>query len=513
MNTNEHQLLKLIAKGEGIDLEFKACRSQLSRNVYETVCAFLNRHGGTILLGVTDSGEVQGIDPEAVNKIKKNFITSINNPQKIHPPAYLSVDEIEVNRKAILRIYIPESSQVHRCNGRIYDRNEDGDLDITDNTRQVADLYQRKQATYSENKIYPFVRLGDLRSDLIDKCRRLAGVWRDDHPWLGMDDLELLKSAQLYQTNPETGKSGITLAGILLFGNDRLILSAVPHHRTDLILRKVNLDRYDDRDLVRTNLIESYERIIAFVQKHLPDPFFLEGMERISLRDAIFREVASNILIHREYTNAFPAKLIIERGQVRTENSNKPHGFGVLDPATFTPFPKNPVISAFFREIHRADELGSGMRKLMRYGKAYGGADPEMIEGDIFRIIVKVPEYGEKAQNIHRSEQVAAEVTQQVPDKHRTSTGQVSDKYSLSVDAWKLLVFCKQERSLKEMMEHMNLRHRETFLVNHLRPILKENLLEMTIPDKPRSSKQKYRLTEKGRKILDKSASEEINDD
>ena len=47
-------------------------------------------------------------------------------------------------------------------------------------------------------------------------------------------------------------------------------------------------------------------------------------MERISIRDAIFREVASNILIHREYRNAFPAKLIIEYGQVRTENSNKP---------------------------------------------------------------------------------------------------------------------------------------------------------------------------------------------
>ncbi len=153
-------------------------------------------------------------------------------------------------------------------------------------------------------------------------------------PWLDMDDMELIKSAQLYQTDPETGKSGLNLAGILLLGNDQVILSAVPHHRTDLILRKVNLDRYDDRDLVRTNLIESYERIMAFVQKHLPDPFYLEGTNRISIRDAIFRE------------------------------------------------------------IHRADELGSGMRNMMRYGKAYGGEDPQMIEGDVFRIIVKVPEYG-----------------------------------------------------------------------------------------------------------------------
>ncbi|MDZ7758678.1 MAG: hypothetical protein U5L00_00250 [Desulfovermiculus sp.] len=60
-------------------------------------------------------------------QIKKDFVTTINNPQKIHPPAYLSVDEVQVQDQTILHIYVPESSQVHRCNGRIYDRNEDGD--------------------------------------------------------------------------------------------------------------------------------------------------------------------------------------------------------------------------------------------------------------------------------------------------------------------------------------------------------------------------------------------------
>ncbi|HID31592.1 MAG TPA: AAA family ATPase, partial [Desulfobacterales bacterium] len=348
------------------------------------------RNGGTLLLGVTDSGDIQGIDPDVVSEIRKNFVTAINNPQKLNPPTYLSVDEVTTDGKTILRIYVPESSQVHRCNGRIYDRNEDGDLDITDHTTQVAGLYHRKQTLYTENKIYPFVGLPELRRDLIERCRKLAGIWHSDHPWLNMDDLDLIKSAQLYQTDPETGKTGVTRAGLLLLGNDQVILTAVPHHRTDLILRKTNLDRYDDRDFVDTNLIESHDRIMAFVRKHLPNPFYLEGIERISIRDAIFREVTSNILIHREYTNAFPAKLIIEYGQVRTENSNKPHGFGLLNPETFTPFPKNPVIGRFFRQLGMADELGSGMRKMMRYCKTFGGADPEMIEGDIFRITIKV---------------------------------------------------------------------------------------------------------------------------
>lgn len=226
----------------------------------------------------------------------------------------------------------------------------------------------------------------------------------------------MLKSAQLYQTDPETGISGVTLAGLLLLGKRAPLLTAVPHHRTDLILRKINLDRYDDRDFVTVNLVESYERIMAFVAKHLPDPFHLEGTTSISLRDAIFREVASNILIHREYRNAFPAKLIIERGQVRTENSNKPHGFGVLNPETFTPFPKNPVVAGFFQQIGRADELGSGMRKMMKYGKAYGGVNPELIEGDVFRINVKVPEFdadprlGASGEAGQGSEKVTAQV-------------------------------------------------------------------------------------------------------
>ena len=176
MNTNEHQLLEMITKGEGLDLEFKTCRNKLSRDVYETVCAFLNRHGGTILLGVQDSGDVQGIDLDAVAQIKKDFVTAVNNPQKITPPAYLSVDDVTLQGKTVLHIHVQESSQVHRCNSRIYDRNEDGDLDITNHTVQVANLYQRKQTTFTENKVYPLIRLEDLRTDLIEKCRKIARV-------------------------------------------------------------------------------------------------------------------------------------------------------------------------------------------------------------------------------------------------------------------------------------------------------------------------------------------------
>lgn len=86
-------LKALIKRGEGISLEFKECRRTLNRDVYKTVCAFLNRHGGDLLPGVSDAGAVTGIDPDCVEQIEKGFVTAINNPQKISPPAYLSIDE------------------------------------------------------------------------------------------------------------------------------------------------------------------------------------------------------------------------------------------------------------------------------------------------------------------------------------------------------------------------------------------------------------------------------------
>jgi len=71
-----------------------------------------------------------------------------------------------------------------------------------------------------------------------------------------------------------------------------------------------------------------------------------------------------------------------------TENSNRSHGVGTLDPSSFEPFPKNPPISKVFREIGLADELGSGMRNTYTYTKLYSGSEPIFTEGDVFRIVI-----------------------------------------------------------------------------------------------------------------------------
>jgi len=484
MDSFNKYLTKLINKGEGIDLEFKTCRNQLNRDVYETVCAFLNRHGGTLLLGVQDDGTVQGIENNVIEQIRKNFVTGINNPQKLTPPTYLSIKEEEYCGRKLLHIYVPESSQVHRCSGRIYDRNEDGDFDITDQTVQVAQLYQRKQAIYSENKIYTWVQPADLRQDLIERCRNYLRINHKEHPWAQLEDADLLKSAQLFRSDPKTGKPGVSLAGVMLFGTDDLILQVCPAHRTDLILRKVNVDRYDDRDLVRTNLIDSYDRILAFIKKHLPDPFYLEGIERRSLRDIIFREVASNMLIHREYTSGATSRLIIEYGRVITDNPSRPHGFGQLNPNTAVPFQKNPVLSSFFREIDRADEPGSGMRKLMLYGKKYGGTDPQLIEGDNFRSIISVPEFGKNPA--------------ETPEI--THSGAESGAESRAESMREKIISTLKETPLSksEIAIRLGLNSVTGALNRTVNKLIENDDIEYTIPDKPNSRLQKYRITSKG---------------
>jgi len=89
---------------------------------------------------------------------------------------------------------------------------------------------------------------------------------------------------------------------------------------------------------------------MAFIAKHLPEKFAIINGQRTNVRDNLFREIIGNLLVHREYTNAFPAKLIIEETQVRTENWNKPNGNGTIDPVNFSPYPKNPIIAKFFKE-------------------------------------------------------------------------------------------------------------------------------------------------------------------
>jgi ATP-dependent DNA helicase RecG len=159
---------------------------------------------------------------------------------------------------------------------------------------------------------------------------------------------------------------------------------------------------------------------------------------------SVFLEVISNLLIHREFSNPFPAKLVIEKNRVYIENGNKPNGNGMIDPENFSPYPKNPKIAKFFKEIGWVDELGSGVRNIYKYNKIYSGVEPAFIEGDVFKTIIPL--------TVQDTNQDTNQDNEEIKD---------------------LLEFCRTPRTRKEMQEFMGLNNRGHFRKKILNPLIK----------------------------------------
>ena len=385
----QERFKEILEIGETIRVEFKRCGNGIESDTYETVCSFLNRFGGDIFLGVTDSGRVVGVPENSVSSIIKNFISCVSNPDLITPTVYLEPRPLHYEGKTVIHIHINPSAEVHSYKKEIFDRVDDADVHVT-GTSQIAMMYIRKQSIFTERKVFPHIKVEDLRLDLLPTIRRMAvNSANGRHIWQKTDDMELLRSAGLFGTNHETGRHGLNLAAILLLGRDDVIKDVAPAYETDALLRRINIDRYDDREIVCTNLVESYDLLMEFAQKHLPDPFYLENEQRISLRGVICREMVSNILIHREFSSSYPAKFVIENNRIYTENANRASWSGEITLENFEPNPKNPIIASFFRNIGLADKLGSGVRNIFKYAKYYQGGHPHFFEQDVFRTSVE----------------------------------------------------------------------------------------------------------------------------
>lgn len=79
----------------------------------------------------------------------------------LSPTFYFSPEVFTIDGKQIIYIYIPESSQVHRYKGKVYDRVGDADNDITHNHYLINNIYLRKNKEFTENDVHPFLELAD----------------------------------------------------------------------------------------------------------------------------------------------------------------------------------------------------------------------------------------------------------------------------------------------------------------------------------------------------------------
>lgn len=553
------ELQNIISKGEGLQTEFKEAQAGVPESFYETAVSFSNTDGGTIILGVEDNGNIKGTNPNSENKLKKDIITSLNNRNCISPPLYVQPFTVALPDGLVMVVQIPASSQVHFYKGKIYIREFEVDIDITDNQQKVSDVFLRKRNFFTETKIYPHLTLDDLDSGVFEKALQLIKNNKSDHPWLFEDKMQLLKDASLWRKDYETGKEGLTLAAALIFGKDSTIQNLLPAYKVEAMLRRENKDRYDDRinPPLRTNLINTYLELKAFINKHLPEKFYTENDQRIDLRDKIFREVIGNIIVHREYTSALSTEIIITETEVKITNPNKPLFHGVIDPSGFNPYPKNPNIRKFFAALGWSDEIGSGIRITFKYLPRYvPGAKPIFYENDTFVTqiplqFVSLADFSSQyirwlglnarfndhlmtgLKNIALSASLAQKKWDEallylVPGWHKIGTqlkalkwaeNQVFDKDSIKkVPGWDekstqllkkrnryligILSLCSNPIKSSELLNAFDYKNEKTFRDNYLKPLREAGFIEFTKPDKPTDPENKYRLTQQGAAFL-----------
>jgi ATP-dependent DNA helicase RecG len=389
------RLKKLLAQGQGLTIAFKSSKDTISPSVYETVCAFANSCGGHIILGADDEGRVHGVDPARVAQMQEQFVNALINPQKIYPLMILRLEKFEVNGKTLLYVYVPASSQVKWCGERLFERIDGADIDVSGTDRAEA-LFYLKSGQYTERKLFPGVTENDLRLDLTPKIRNMTLLQSDNHPWSTMSDLGILKSAGLYEKDYKTGVFSFNLAAILLLGKDEVIRSCAPGYVTEAMVKIENSNRYRDRLSVRTNLIESYSILMDYIARRTMDRFFLIGIQRVSVMGHIAHGLVSNSLAHREYSSAVPAKIVLEKDCISSENWNCPRLKGTLDIEEYTPEPKNPLIWQFFVNTGLSGAFGPGLPKLYYYTDIYseGRSKPLLTEGEMFTTEIPIQATG-----------------------------------------------------------------------------------------------------------------------
>lgn len=302
--------------------------------------------------------------------------------------------------------------------------------------------------------------------------------------------------------------------------------------RIDLLKRVNDVDRYDDRVIVETNLIEAYNKCMDFVEEHLPSPFYLEGTTRIDIKNIIFREIIANMLIHAEYSKNQATRFTIYKDKIVVENGNKPYLNGIINFDNCEPYQKNPNIAKMFRMIGKAEQIGSGTLKLYKYCKAYGGSEPTMTDENTFVLTLPINVFENQNtatkqdiikndqdtdQDIAKSDKDKLNTPQDTPqDKAGIINGKMnydkdtiqdsdkdndqdsdkdivkSDKDNKLIIMNKILTYCENEMPIQSIMKEFNFKHETYFKKQYLTPLIQQGKLSMTIPDKPTSRYQKY---------------------
>ena len=394
-------LESLLVQNECDDLEFKSAAGGFPGSFWDTYSAFANSEGGTIVLGVQEKkGKffLDNLTEEQVEKYKKDFWNNANNRSTISVNLMHNDDLVIGNYKgyAFMLFFVPRASREQRPVYRTTDpykgtfkRNYEGDYKCTEKEvqRMFADA---DDSCPADSRILKGYSLDDIDQEALRRYRQLFNLSNPDHPWLALEDIELLRKLGGYRKDRLTQEEGFTVAGLLMFGKTDSITDpeCTPYFSPDY---QEHLT--EDEDVRWTyrlhadgtweaNLFNFYQRVLPRLQAALPKPFKLEGNIRKEETPAhiAVREALTNLCVHPDFT--VNASLLVKHELHRFVFSN-PGTMLVSREQYYTggeSVCRNKSLQKMFSMLGVAEKAGSGTDKIMKGWREANWRSPNIEE-------------------------------------------------------------------------------------------------------------------------------------
>lgn len=299
-----------------------------------------------------------------------------------------------------------------------------------------------------------------------DTSRQMVG---GEHP---LDEEERLCSLIADSISPRLVP---TKGAVLLFGKERTRHFPDAWVQCGRFIGRDKADIFDHTELY-DHLPQAVDTIMLFLKKHAMRGADFSEVRRKdiwSIPLGILREAVINALVHADYSQrGAPVRIAFFDDRIEIENPGiLLPGMTIEDMRQGVSKIRNHVIARMFRELTLIEQWGSGVRRIFKEAEEQGLPAPEIVEvGMRMRFIVYL--------------------------------AQTHSAYAVAPQVEKLLYAVIGEMTREELQASLGLQDRKSFRELYLAPALAGGLIEMTIPDKPRSPLQKYRLTAQGRSCL-----------
>ena len=489
---NVDDVKDIIARGEGEQVELKRSTGQRT-SAAKTVCAMLNGLGGFVIFGVSDKNELVG------QQVSARTIEDISAEiRKIEPPAFPDTSTVSLKQGvSLIVLSVPGGGGPYTYDGRAYLRQGPTTI-VMPREEYERKLVERLHATRRwENEPVPKgVTIDDLDAHEIQltldnaiRLGRLDATERRDTESILMG-LELIHDGRLLN------------AAVTIFGKSDRLKPLYPQ-------LGVRLARFRGRDRLADfadnrqywgHAFSLLRRAESFLMDHVPIAGRVVSGKMVREDQPWYppratREAISNAICHRDYTIPGGAVAVaMYDDHLEIANPGGLH-FGITPEKLTRPHesqPWNPIIANVFYRAGIIERWGAGTLNIVDWCIENGNPNPTWKEqaGSVYITFLpaELPVV-EKAGARQETEE-------------KQVAGEVGTKSGPSRDQVEILRNCLNEKRLSELMVIAGRTSRTKFRDQVLKPLLKAGWLEMTIPDKPRSSKQRYRLTDKGREVL-----------